>query len=165
MNFPFNIKTCLEIIIIISISISAGILKNLMTKESYPLFSKYKQKLLETNSFKTSNLLQLDAEGVMHLYENDLALIIDIRIHDKYKNGHIPSSINWGENAAELNSLNLKNLNKIIIIFSDQSSHGLLSDYCLELTKKGAKNILVYKKGIKHWMKNGYPIEISNAEK
>jgi rhodanese-related sulfurtransferase len=164
MNIPFHKKTSLEILIIISISILVGISKNVMSQKSFTLFRKYNQTWLATTPSKTSNPFQVDAESVMHLFDNDLALIVDIRPYVEYKAGHIPSSINGNKNSVRLNSLNLNNLNKIIIIFSDQSSHGLISDYCRELSKKGVKNILVFKKGIKHWVKNGYPIEISNTE-
>jgi rhodanese-related sulfurtransferase len=166
----FNKKTYLEIIIIISISISGGIMKNLTSKESLPLFSKYNLKLseknlYETRSFNVNNPTEIDAEGVMHLYENNLAFLIDIRPLIKYKNGHIPDSLSLGENLDSLNSLNLSSSNKIIIILSDESSNKLILKFYLKLIKKGVKNIFVYKKGIEDWIENGFPIKKSNSQK
>jgi rhodanese-related sulfurtransferase len=166
----FNKKTYLEIIIIISISISGGIIKNLTSKEPLPLFSKYNLKLLEkslyeTRSFNVNNPIEIDAEGVMHLYENNLAFLIDIRSLIKYKNGHIPTSLSLGKNLNGLNSLSLSNSNKIIIILSDESSNKLISKFYLKLTKKGVRNIFVYKKGIEDWIENGFPMKKSNSQK
>lgn len=163
MNFPVNMKTYLEIIIIISISISVGIIKNLISRESLPLFNRYNQNLLETSSFKTSHPLEVDAESVMHLYENNLAILFDIRPLIKYKNGHITASLSLRENLDSLDSLNLSNSNKIIIILSDESSNKSISKFYLKLINKGAKNILVYKEGIEDWIENGFPIEKSNS--
>jgi rhodanese-related sulfurtransferase len=161
MNIPIRKKGYLEIICIISVSILAGIIKNIMSKESLPLFGSYNQNLRETTSFKTSQPLEVDAESVMHLYENELALIIDIRPYIEYKKSHIPASINVGENTNNLTSLKLYDLKKISIIFSDQSSNKSISKFHLKLIKKGAKNILVYKKGIEDWIENGYPTDKS----
>jgi len=61
-----------------------------------------------------------------------------------------------------LNSLSLYDLNKIIIIFSDESSNKSISKFYIKLIEKGGKNILVYKKGIEDWMENGFPIEKAN---
>lgn len=163
MNIFLNKKTCLEIVIIISICTSVGIIKNLISKESLPLFSKYNHKLEETGSFQVKNLIQINAESVMHLNENSLAIIIDIRPYTEYKNGHIPASLTLKENVDSLNYFNFSNSNKIIIIFSDESSNKSISKFCVKLIKKGVKNILVYKKGIEDWMKNGLPIEKGNT--
>lgn len=164
----FNKKIYLEMIIIISISISAGIIKNIASKESLSLFSNYNMKLLDRSLYKTNpskikNPVEIDAENVMHLYENNLALIIDIRSLIKYKNGHIPTSINIRKNLDSLNSFNLSNSNRIIIIFTDESSKKLISKFHLEFIKAGVKNLLVYKKGIEDWIENGFPIEKSST--
>lgn len=159
-----NKKIRFEIITIISISISLGIIKNIVFKESLPLFNRYDPKLLEGSLYGTSSQIfnnpgEIDAEGVMHLHENNLALLIDIRPYVKYKNGHIPTSTNL----KDLSSLILPNSNKIVIIFSDESSNKLILKYYIKLIKKGVKNIFVYKKGIEDWIENGFPIEKSST--
>jgi len=162
----FNKKICIEIITIIAISISVGLLRNLIYEESLSLFGIYDLKTSERNlyeigAYNIDNSIEVDAYAVKHLYENNIALIIDIRSYVKYNDGHIPSSINLDS----FNSMNLSNPKDIVIIVTDESSNKILSRYYRKLIKKGVKKILVYKRGIKDWIENGFPIEKSNSQK
>jgi rhodanese-related sulfurtransferase len=94
-----------------------------------------------------------------------IRIIVDIRTLERYKNGHIPASINFEKDIDSIDSLNLSNSNKIIIILTDEFSNKFTEKYYLELVKNGAKNIFVYKKGIEDWIKNGFPIVKSDTLK
>jgi len=98
--------------------------------------------LCETRSLNISDPIEIDSDRFMHFYESDLDFIIEIRPFNEYKNDHIPSSLNLSKNIERLNSLNFSNSNKIIIIFSDESSNISISRVYSKLEKRGSKKYI-----------------------
>lgn len=87
---------------------------------------------------------------------NEGATLIDLRVIDSFKEGHIPNAKNI--QASELNAEHptLKNANHSVILYDSTESES--SKTLLKLKKQGIKNIYQLQGGFFGWLQDGMPV-------
>ena len=119
------------------------------------------QKNNAIESFKEPKAIKIN---LAYKLFNDGVKFIDARPAEEFSEGHIKGAINipFYESEKYLNVINSFNKNEIIVTYcsSQECDDGTLSGD--EFFKMGFKQVYVFIGGWEEWVKNKYPISISN---
>jgi rhodanese-related sulfurtransferase len=156
-------KLCIQIGIIVIMSLAIGIVYNQFLKSPLPILTTYEADTIEENGEDLSVYYrEIDADTLKAMMDAGMAVLLDARTRENYLEGHIPGAI----------SLPISTFPQSF----DRTSHRLLKDkaviiycsgiHCLdssllakELAQKEYPEIFVYKGGIEEWQTLGNPVQ------
>jgi rhodanese-related sulfurtransferase len=156
-------KLLKQIGIILILSLTIGMTYNRFLKSPLPILKPYKTDTVQENGEDLSVYYrEIDAETLKAVLDADMAVLVDARTRENYLKGHIPGAISLPIsefNRAYDRTSSLLVKDKSIIIYCT-GGHCLDSSLLAkELTKKGYREIFVYKGGIEEWQALGNPVQ------
>ena len=95
---------------------------------------------------------------------NDGENFIDARSSEEFSEGHIKGAISipFYESEKYLNVINTLNKNDIVVVYCSSNECDISTLSGDELFKMGFKKVYVFVAGWEEWVKNKYPISLSN---
>ncbi len=153
----------IQVGIILVCGAAIGIAYNQFQQSPLPIFKTYKpDAALEAGEDLSVYYIEMDAATLKDMMAAEMAVLLDARTREDYRQGHIPKAINLpiGEFKQMYDKISpLLTKDKAIIIYCigiDCIDSSLLAK---ELHQKGYREIFVYKAGMEEWQELGYPIE------
>ena len=161
-------NTVVQMGLIVVAAMIVGMVYNLFLESPLKLFGQYKPDLKEEFGEDLSVYYdELDAETLNALMETEMAVLVDARTADNYREGHIPGAVSLPMTEFEAT------YEKVAPFLSEEKSiviyciGGKCTDSALlarELHKKGHRELFVYKGGIEEWQARGYPVNQGNGQ-
>jgi rhodanese-related sulfurtransferase len=158
-------KLLLQLIGIFGLSLALGLSFNYFQETPLPLFNHYTPPAAQYPEEDLSVYYrEMDAETLKSLLEADMVVLLDARRTQFYHEAHIPTAISLpiGDFAERYEIIRQQlDKSKSIVVYC-------IGIHCIdsallarELTKKGYKEIYVFKGGIDQWKELGYETEAS----
>ena len=154
-----------QLIVILVLSVVVALGYNLFSGSSLPIFKKYNPKQADASGEDlTVYFDEIDVETLETLKESEMAVLVDARTAGDFEEGHIPGAISlpiseFKEKYDTAAGFLVKD--KSIIIYCIGVNCIDSSLLAKELSKKGHREIYVYKGGIEEWESLGNPVEKS----
>jgi rhodanese-related sulfurtransferase len=115
----------------------------------------------------TETIPHLSLIGVKDRFDRKVALFLDARKPEEYKEGHIPGAINFS--ALEINKFapivlpQLKDKNQELIAYCIGGDCTLSTELAQMLIDQGYTRVEVYEGGWPEWKKTGYPVTVGDT--
>ena len=115
----------------------------------------------EIESFKEPKAIKINFAYKLF---NDGENFIDARSSEEFSEGHIKGAISipFYESEKYLNVINTLNKNDIVVVYCSSNECDISTLSGDELFKMGFKKVYVFVAGWEEWVKNKYPISLSN---
>ena len=159
-------KDIIELTVIIIISLLVSITYNNYSGHTLPLLKAYKPTVEEPMISKEqlNSIEQIDIEVLKYLKEKKGTIILDARMSEEFKKGHIPGAYSFP--VSEFDTMFKERgaflkTGKTIITYCTGRKCTDSSILALKLKRNGIKDIFLYQGGITEWLQNGYTVEKS----
>lgn len=108
----------------------------------------------------TGNLLGVNLQTSIEVYEDGNAIFIDARDQWEYSEGHIKGAINIPEFSFDKSNQELKSINKssLLIVYCDGDDCDISKRLTAKLINLGYRNAYVFLGGFKSWKEANLPI-------
>jgi rhodanese-related sulfurtransferase len=135
------------------------------------LIGEIQQKQLNELKVKVKQLVPgiafIDLISAKKLYDEGLAVILDARSGDEYKEKRISKALNLSVTSVVRGDVVLENIlpdkNASIITYCDGGECDIGVELAKELIERGYKNVYVLGEGYPGWEASGYPMEKSGV--
>lgn len=99
---------------------------------------------------------QLSCQGAVDCINHQSAVVLDVRVADKFKQGHIVNAVNFPAEDLEkrVNTLNKYKSKPVIVVCEDGQASSKLAE---ALKHKGFGQVLVLKGGMRAWLDEQFP--------
>jgi rhodanese-related sulfurtransferase len=163
------VRSFAELIILLTVSILAAFILNLVNPEGIPLFGQWDpdKGLVYAGEICIASLNQIDDIDALDLFLQAEAVFVDARALSDYRSGHIPGSYNLPINAVDdaiHDFLDTFPVDTQLIVYCSGPECYDAPDLMTALKEYGYQNVSVYYKGYLGWKNAGRPIEVSEDD-
>jgi rhodanese-related sulfurtransferase len=154
-NMYINKKNIWQMAVIIIASVVCGLGSNFFAEKPLPLF----KALAEPGPLAGAvSFSEADADIVRQLSADPGTVLIDARVPELFKQGHIPGAISLpmsrfdeliGERRAQLQAA------RLLVVYCSGPNCQDSYELALKLWGKGFKDLLLYRGGIEDWLEKG----------
>ena len=153
-----------ELIILVAVSIIVGLLANIFSSNSIPIFGQWDPELGSVHAVgpckpQTKEFGETD---VINLFTTNTALFVDARNQDDYMEGHIPRAVHlpvgrFDEYFPEFAAIHPPET-RIVCYCAGVDCHDS-HDLAILLQDSGYTSVIVYARGIAGWTGQNLPVE------